>query len=86
MDTIGFILALLVSGLIVGALARLLVPGPDPMGIAGTILVGIGGALIGGWVGRALFGRGYAPGLIMAVLGGVVLVLIVRTLRTHVPR
>jgi uncharacterized membrane protein YeaQ/YmgE (transglycosylase-associated protein family) len=40
---LGFVLALLVGGLIIGALARLLVPGPNPMGIGGTILLGIAG-------------------------------------------
>lgn len=51
-----FILALAFIGLIVGAVARLLVPGPTPIGILATIGAGIAGAFIGGFVGRLLFG------------------------------
>ena len=51
-----FILALAFIGLIVGAVARVLVPGPTPMGILGTIGAGIAGAFIGGFIGRLLFG------------------------------
>jgi uncharacterized membrane protein YeaQ/YmgE (transglycosylase-associated protein family) len=61
-----FILALIVGGLVIGALGRLIVPGPNPMGIGMTILVGIGGSLLGGFVGRLLFGR--PGGFILAVL------------------
>ncbi len=53
------ILALLVGGLIIGALGRLLVPGPNPMGIGATIGVGILGSLLGGLVGRYAFGMRY---------------------------
>ena len=51
-----FVLVLAFIGLIVGAVARLLVPGPTPLGILGTIGAGIAGALIGGFIGRLLFG------------------------------
>ncbi len=51
-----FVIVLAFIGLIVGALARLLVPGPTPMGILATIGAGIAGAFIGGFVGRLLFG------------------------------
>ena len=61
-----FILGLILSGLIIGALGRLAVPGPNPMSIGMTILVGIGGSLIGGLIGQVLFGR--PGGLILAVL------------------
>lgn len=83
MELIGFVLALLVSGLIIGALARLLVPGPDPMGLGGTILLGIGGALLGGLIGRLLFGPGYVPGLILSVVGAILLLLLFRSGRTR---
>ena len=67
---IGFVLGLILTGLIVGALARLLVPGRQPMSIPITILVGIGGSVIGGFVGRILFGRpgGFTLALICAVV------------------
>jgi uncharacterized membrane protein YeaQ/YmgE (transglycosylase-associated protein family) len=48
-------LVFLLVGLIVGVIARLLIPGPDPIGILGTIVVGIVGAIAGGYLWRALF-------------------------------
>ena len=51
---LGVIISIIISGLIVGALGRLAIPGPNPMSIPMTILVGIGGALIGGLIGRAI--------------------------------
>ena len=51
-----FVIVLAFIGLIVGAVARVLVPGPSPMGILGTIGAGIAGAFIGGFIGRLLFG------------------------------
>lgn len=49
------ILSILIGGLIIGAIGRLIVPGPQPMGFFGTILVGIGGALLGALVARAIW-------------------------------
>jgi uncharacterized membrane protein YeaQ/YmgE (transglycosylase-associated protein family) len=80
MGPIAFILLLVLSGLIVGALGRLALPGPDPMSIGMTILVGIGGSFIGGLVGGLFFGR-RAPGLIFAVGGAALLVWIIRKRR-----
>jgi uncharacterized membrane protein YeaQ/YmgE (transglycosylase-associated protein family) len=57
-----FVLVLGFIGLIVGAVARLLVPGPTPMGILGTIGAGIAGAFIGGFIGRLLFGPSLTNG------------------------
>jgi uncharacterized membrane protein YeaQ/YmgE (transglycosylase-associated protein family) len=71
---LGFIIALVIMGLIVGAIARLIVPGPQPIGILGTILAGVAGAFLGGIVGRLLFGPGYTPGFIMSILGAAVIV------------
>ena len=51
------ILLYILVGLVVGVLARLLMPGRDPIGIIGTIIVGIVGAVIGGYLWRALFGN-----------------------------
>lgn len=66
------LVVILVTGLVVGALGRLLVPGPNPMGLFKTALVGIGGAIVGGLVGNLLFDR--PGGLILAVLGAAVIV------------
>ena len=54
---IGFVLSLIVTGLVVGALGRLAVPGRNPMSIPQTILVGVGGSFLGGIVGAVLLGR-----------------------------
>ena len=59
---LGFILYLLLIGLVAGFVARLLVPGKDPMGIAGTILLGVVGSFIGGFLGWALFGKDLSEG------------------------
>ena len=79
------ILGWIVFGLIVGALAKLVMPGNDPGGIIVTILLGIAGALVGGFVGRALgwYSPGEPAGFIMATLGAVLLLFIYRkTART----
>lgn len=65
-SVIAFILSLIIGGLIIGALGRLAVPGPNPMTIGMTILVGVGGSLLGGLVGNLLLGR--PGGWILAVL------------------
>ena len=66
-----WILAMTFSGLFIGALGRLVVPGPNPIGIARTILVGIAGSFVGGIIGRLVFGMRYrysfGLGLILAV-------------------
>jgi uncharacterized membrane protein YeaQ/YmgE (transglycosylase-associated protein family) len=54
MGLIGVLISIVISGLIVGALGRLAIPGPNPMSIGMTIAVGIGGALIGGIIGRII--------------------------------
>ena len=54
---IGFVIGLVISGLILGALGRLIVPGRQRMSVLMTILVGVGGSLLGGLVGNVLFGR-----------------------------
>lgn len=67
MDVIGFIVGVAISGLIVGALGRLAIPGPNPMSWGQTILVGLGGAFGGGLVG-ALLGVGPGFRFILQVL------------------
>ena len=78
MAVIGWI----VFGLIVGALAKLVMPGRDPGGIIVTMLLGIAGALLGGFIGRAmgLYGPGEAAGFLMSFLGAVILLIIYRML------
>jgi uncharacterized membrane protein YeaQ/YmgE (transglycosylase-associated protein family) len=71
MGLIGFLIVLLVGGLIVGALARLALPGPDPMSIPMTALLGIGGSFVGGIVTRIFLG--YGGGFLFAFLGAVLL-------------
>ena len=63
---IGFLLVMALSGLVVGALGRLLVPGRQPMGILATILAGVAGSVVGGFIARLIFGPEYVPGLIVA--------------------
>ena len=81
---LGLIVWLVIIGLIAGALARLLVPGRDPIGIAGTIVLGVVGSFIGGFLGYALFhkdadsGALQPAGLIGSVIGAVIALLIYR--------
>ena len=77
---IGFILGLLIVGLIAGALARFLVPGRDPMGIGATILLGIVGSIVGGIVGRVLF-HNDGGGFLLALVATIGLLLLVRRTR-----
>jgi uncharacterized membrane protein YeaQ/YmgE (transglycosylase-associated protein family) len=71
-----FIIGILLWGLIVGALARLAVPGPDPMPIWATVALGLAGSVIGGVVVRLLLGTG--AGLVGSVLASVALLAIYR--------
>lgn len=75
-----FIILLVITGLVVGALGRLAIPGPDPMSIGETILVGIGGSLIAGIIGRLLFGA-YGGGFILAVICSAGIVYLIRRSR-----
>ena len=74
------ILGWILFGLIVGALAKLVMPGRDPGGIIVTMLLGIAGAVLGGFVGRALgmYGEGEPAGFVMAFIGAVILLLLYR--------
>jgi uncharacterized membrane protein YeaQ/YmgE (transglycosylase-associated protein family) len=67
-----FIIGLVLSGLVVGALGRLAIPGPNPMSIGKTILVGVGGSLLAGLIAGAIFNRG--AGLVLSVLGAALIV------------
>lgn len=75
------ILWTLLVGLVIGALAKLFMPGRDPGGIIITILLGVAGAFVAGWLGRALGAYrdvNDAPGIIASVLGAMLLLLIYR--------
>lgn len=69
-----FIWALLI-GLVVGAVARLLMPGREPLGFVMTALLGVAGALVASWAGRQLgwYGEGDGAGFLAAVLGAMLI-------------
>ena len=80
---LSFILWMVLLGLIAGAVARALVPGDDSMGIGATILLGIVGSFVGGFLANALFQpgdqEGFGPaGIIGSILGAIVVLLVVR--------
>ncbi|WP_428623079.1 GlsB/YeaQ/YmgE family stress response membrane protein [Sedimenticola sp.] len=79
------ILAWIVLGLIAGALAKWIMPGPDRGGLIATILLGIAGAFLGGWIGSLLgFNTigGFKPGgLVSATLGALLLLYLFRTFK-----
>ena len=81
--TLGFILFIVLWGLVLGGLARLAIPGPDPMPIWMTIGIGIGGSLIGGIVTRLFFGTGVS--FFFAFLGAMLLVILYRKYVQHRP-
>ena len=72
----------IVFGLIVGALAKLVMPGRDPGGILVTMLLGIVGAVLGGFVGRSLglYGPEEGAGILMSIVGAIVVLLLYRVL------
>jgi uncharacterized membrane protein YeaQ/YmgE (transglycosylase-associated protein family) len=63
----------IIFGLIVGLIAKFLMPGRDPGGFIITAIIGMAGAVIGTFVGRALWGAGYEAGWITAILGAIIL-------------
>ena len=87
---VGFIVYMVVIGIAAGFLARLLVPGRDPMGFFATMVLGIVGSFIGGFLGYVLFGKDLnegalqASGLIGSVIGAVIALLAYRAFtRSH---
>ena len=81
---LGMILWQLLIGLIIGVIARFLMPGREnlPPGILGwllTALVGIAGAFLGGWIARTFWaGEGYVVGWVMSIVGAILLLIVVR--------
>ena len=79
LDTdIGSILGYILVGLIVGLLARVLVPGRDPIGLLGTLVIGVVGAVLGGWLAGAFFRETEGVDWLASIGVAVVLVLLVR--------
>jgi len=74
------VLGWIVFGLIVGALAKLVMPGRDPGGIIVTMLLGMAGAVVGGFIGRSLgwYGPNDTAGFFVSVLGAIVLLALYR--------
>jgi uncharacterized membrane protein YeaQ/YmgE (transglycosylase-associated protein family) len=77
------ILWMCLIGLLAGALAKLLMPGKDPGGLIVTILLGIAGSLVAGYLGRAmgLYAEGEGAGFIMSVVGAIILLALYRMVK-----
>jgi len=77
------VLGWILFGLVVGVIAKLLMPGRDPGGFIITVLLGIAGAVLGGFMGRAFgfYGPGEPAGFLMSTLGAIVLLFIYHKLR-----
>jgi uncharacterized membrane protein YeaQ/YmgE (transglycosylase-associated protein family) len=80
MELIVYLILLALTGLLVGALGRLALPGPDPMGLGATIAIGLGGSFLAGLVSWAIFGRN-AGGLLLAVAFSAGIVYLIRRSR-----
>ena len=81
MDVIVYLIVLALSGLVVGALGRLAIPGPDPMTIWQTILVGIAGSFIGGLIWWAISGDRNGGGILISVICAAGIVYLIRRSR-----
>ena len=85
---LGFIVAMILIGIVAGYLARLLVPGRDPMGFVRTVILGIAGSFLGGFLGYVLFNKDINEGALQpsGVLGsiiGAVILLLIYNAATH---
>ena len=82
---LGFLLVMLLIGAVAGFIARAVVPGPDPMGVLGTIVLGIVGSFVGGFLGYLLFhkdasdGALQPAGLLGAIVGAIIALLVYRS-------
>jgi uncharacterized membrane protein YeaQ/YmgE (transglycosylase-associated protein family) len=74
------IMWMIVIGLVAGAIAKVVMPGRDPGGIIVTILLGIGGSIVAGFLGRSLgwYAAGQSAGLIASVVGAILLLVVYR--------
>jgi uncharacterized membrane protein YeaQ/YmgE (transglycosylase-associated protein family) len=75
------IISWVVFGLVVGVVAKLLTPGKDPGGLIVTVLIGIAGAVVGGFIGRSLgwYAPGEPAGFLMATVGAILLLVLYRS-------
>jgi uncharacterized membrane protein YeaQ/YmgE (transglycosylase-associated protein family) len=80
MDLLLYLVLLAVSGLIVGGLARLALPGPDPMGLGKTIAIGLAGSFVGGLAMWAITGRN-GGGIVVSVAVATLIVYLIRRSR-----
>lgn len=81
-----FLIVLVVMGLIIGLLARLLVPGKDPMSLPATLALGVIGTLVSGFIGHAVFGAdGRFGSWLLALVITIILVLVVRRFAARRP-
>jgi uncharacterized membrane protein YeaQ/YmgE (transglycosylase-associated protein family) len=78
---LGYLIALAIGGLIIGAFARLALPGRDPMTIWQTMLVGVGGSFIAGLLVRIIFGAHYTAGFLASLVCATGIVYAVRRSR-----
>ena len=83
MSLLTLIIVWAIAGGIIGIIARALMPGPNPMGMGMTIVLGIAGAIVGGFIGR-LLGLGPA-GWILSILGAMLLLWLVPRMRRAAP-
>lgn len=79
----GSILGWIIFGLVVGAVAKFVMPGKDPGGLVVTMALGIAGAFVGGFLGQVLgfYGPGEPAGFLMALFGAILLLFVYRTLK-----
>jgi len=88
-ELIWFLIVFFIVGLIVGAIARLLVPGRDPMGLVGTAVLGIVGSFVGGFLGYLLFKKDAAEGALQpaqfigSLIGAVIALLVWRAISSR---
>ena len=79
-----FIIVMIIVGAIAGYIARLVVPGPDPMGVIGTIVLGVIGSFVGGFLGYLIFhkdataGALQPAGIIGSIIGAIIVLLVYR--------
>jgi uncharacterized membrane protein YeaQ/YmgE (transglycosylase-associated protein family) len=78
---LGFILLLALMGLVLGALGRLLLPGPDPMSVLQTMLVGVAGSLVAGLIAYYAFDEREGPGFLLSLLCTIGIVYAIRKVR-----
>jgi uncharacterized membrane protein YeaQ/YmgE (transglycosylase-associated protein family) len=79
-------IGLIIIGLIAGYVARLVVPGPDPMGLIGTLILGVVGSFVGGFLWSLFAGGGElitTSGLIGSIIGAIIALLIYRAVSTR---